>query len=80
MFTEKQIRNGADQGAAGHNTAVDDMGPMPAVPMTEAMSAADTYSNAGKAVFDGGGMEGMVSFVWDSGLAVADQPGEAGDG
>jgi hypothetical protein len=85
MFTPKQVRQGTDIGADGHNTAVDDAGPMVAPPVAEAMAVGMEYSGYGKAVFSGASVAGAdlvtgETFVWDSGLAIADQPGEAGDG
>ncbi len=75
MFTPKQERNGTNIGADGHNTADANEAAMPALPVEAAMSAASGYSDTGKSVFDGGGLEGMVSFEWDAGLAIVDVEG-----
>lgn len=76
VFTPKQERQGTAIGADGHNSAVANEGPMPAIPMGEAMAAAAGYSDQGRQVFDGGGLEGTVSFEWDAGLAIPEMPGE----
>lgn len=82
QFTEKQIRNGADQGAEGHNTAIP--GPMDDV---AALKSASESAEAGlqaqaKALWTGGGVGNGIApgamFEWDDGLAIAKQPGEAG--
>ena len=75
-FTGKQERNGTNIGAPGHNSAIANEGPMPAIPMAQAMAAADgTYNTPGHSVFLGGGQEGMVSMEWDAGLAINDVEG-----
>lgn len=74
-FTQKQERNGTDIGADGHNSAVVNEGPIPAIPMGAAMGAAAAYSDQGHVVFDGGMSEGMANFEWDAGLAINDVEG-----
>jgi hypothetical protein len=78
-FTPKQVRQGTDIGADGHNSAVANEGPMPDVAplIGQAMGAAAAYSDNGLKVFEGGGVTGTVSFEWDDGLAIPEQPGEA---
>lgn len=77
MFTQKQERNGTAIGADGHNSAVANEGPMPAIPIGQAEAAAVKYSETGHQVFNGGGVSAVVSFEWDDGLAIPEQPGEA---
>lgn len=75
-FTPKQVRQGTDMGADGHNSAVANQADMVEVPIEAAQAAAAAYSDQGRQVFDGGGFEGVVPFDWDAGLAIAEEPGE----
>ena len=84
MFTPKQVRNGADQGAAGHNTAVANMADMPDIPLGAAESAAAEVMAEAHALMTmpaGSGVDGhMVGLhgsvtEWDSGLAINDVEG-----
>ena len=79
-FTGKQIRNGADQGAPGHNSAIANEGPMDAPPMEQATAAGMKYQEYGAVVFAGGDIadKDLVigsTFQWDDGLAVNDVEG-----
>jgi len=76
-FTDKQVRNGADQGGGdGQNTAV------PSADVTGDVASAKTQAeSAGNAyMLDGHALAGAiaghtVSFEWDAGLAVNDNEG-----
>lgn len=85
MFTDKQARNGADVGVAAHSTATP--GPDYTASVSAAQSKAETaateWENAGEAIFAGGPAAAAGNFTaggniwdWDSGIAVAEQPGE----
>jgi hypothetical protein len=83
-FTPKQVRNGADQGAEGHNTAVTDAGPATSLPIGTAVAAGNNMADHGHDWFDspagsgsGGHMVGPDGpmFEWDSGLAINDVEG-----
>jgi hypothetical protein len=86
MFTGKQERNGTDVGVGSENTAQpgpDFAGAMSAA-QAKAESAATEWKSAGEAIFLGGPAAAAGNFTaggdmweWDSGLAVAEQPGEA---
>lgn len=86
MFTPKQERNGAAVGVSGENTAVP--GPDATAEigglMSESQHATDSFQSAGSELMSG--VPGVTAGIptaggnfwdWDSGLAIAEQPGEA---
>ncbi len=70
MFTAKQVRNGTNIGADGHNTAVDDMGPLPAIPMDAAMAQGNAYNDTGLDVMMGSGIPSVLA-DWDDDVSGA---------
>jgi hypothetical protein len=85
-FTDKQVRNGADQGGGGQNTAIPgpDSTPDIAGLIPVSVSAAMTRLEEGHAMIEspqGSGVDGHQvgaggsMWEWDSGLAVNDVEG-----
>jgi hypothetical protein len=75
-FTDKQIRNGADQGGGEQNTATPGPSAQADIAAAKGQAEAAGMSNMSEGHAMAGTLAGHgVSFEWDAGLAISDIEG-----